>query len=385
MNFAFWLSLTVFLISAGSAIEIAFGLRKMKRLEDTIPAIADNPPKISIIVSALNEANTIEPALQSLLALDYPNMEIIAINDRSTDATPEILDRMSQAHPRLRVLHLSELPSGWLGKNHALYRGAQLASGDYLIFTDADVIFDPSTVSRAATYCEQHHVDHLTLIFNIVAKTQLLRMLLLNFQIGFALRFKPWKVNTSPKHFLGLGGFNMLRRSAYQKSGGHAAIPMAVADDMMLGKLIKTKGYLQHALSARELVSVEWYRSTPEMLEGLEKSVFYAVGYQISQLIAVTLLMLVLRILPWVGLFVTDGITRLLNVATILAGFALFADFLHSYGWGYRCLVFLPVISFVELVMWWRGSLLTLLRGGIEWRGTHYPLRELKRSPFGKL
>lgn len=379
LHFFFWMSFIVFIVTAIVLIDVARGARKIGQLSDTLPVLASRPPRVSVIVSALNEADTIEPALRSLLALRYPGLEIIAIDDRSTDATPAILDRMSQEYPQLRVLHIAALPAGWLGKNHALSRGAAIASGEYLLFTDADVVFEPSALTRAVNYCEQRGVDHLTLLFDVVVKTPLLRMLVLSFSVNFMARFKPWKVATSPKHFLGAGGFNLVRADAYRSMGGHAAIPLAVLDDMMLGKRIKSADYRQHVLYGRDLVGVEWYRNAPDMINGMQKNIFAAFDYQLGQLIAVTAAMLVLRVWPWIGLFVTEGATRWINFGTVMAGMLLFADLLRISGWGYRCLVFAPFISLLELAIWWRGSLTALLRGGIEWRGTRYPLDELRR------
>jgi glycosyltransferase involved in cell wall biosynthesis len=376
---AFWLSLAVLIVTAVVLIEVALGAKKIGELRHILPVLGPNPPKVSVIVPALNEADTIEPALRSLLALHYPNLEIIAINDRSTDATPTILERMAREHPRLRVLHISVLPEGWLGKNHALSRGAAIAGGDYLLFTDADVVFEPSALTRAVNYCEQRGVDHLTLLFDVVVKTQLLRMLVLSFSVNFMARFKPWKVATSPKHFLGAGGFNLVRADAYRAMRGHGALPLAVLDDMMLGKRIKAAGYRQHVLFGRELVGVEWYRSARDMINGMQKNIFAAFDFQLGQLIAVTAAMLLLRVWPWIGLVVTEGVTQWINAATVLFGLLLFAGMLHIAGWGYRCLVFAPVISLLELAIWWRGSLTALLRGGIEWRGTRYALDELRR------
>lgn len=385
MGFAFWLSLVVLLMTAGLAIDVLVGMRKLGRLEDVPATLEEDAPRVSIIFSALNEAETIEPALQSLLAIDYPDLEIVAIDDRSTDATPQILDRMAQIHQRLRVLHIGELPAGWLGKNHALYQGAGMATGDYLVFTDADVMFEPRAIARAVHYCRRHGVDHLTLFISLIARTHLLRALLVNFAIGFVSRFKPWKVNASPKHFLGLGPFNMVRRETYRACGGHAALPMEVIDDLMLGKLIKTQGYRQHVLSAGASLSVEWYRTTPEMIRGLQKNIFSGFGFQLTYLVAATLVVLLMNVWPWVGLFAAEGAASAINAATLLVGFGLYADFVRQNGWSYRCLVFVPIVNFIAIWMWWRACVLTLLRGGIEWRGTHYPLSELKQSPLGGL
>ncbi|HEV2610729.1 MAG TPA: glycosyltransferase family 2 protein [Noviherbaspirillum sp.] len=375
----FWLSLAVLIVTAIVLTDVALGARKIGQLADILPVLGPNPPKVSVIVPALNEADTIEPALRSLLALHYPNFEIIAIDDRSTDATPAILDRMAGDYPQLRVLHITELPAGWLGKNHALSCGAAIAGGDYLLFTDADVVFEPSALTRAVNYCEQHGVDHLTLLFDVVVKTQLLRMLVLSFSVNFMARFKPWKVATSPRHFLGAGGFNLVRAGAYRAIRGHGAIPLAVLDDMMLGKRIKTAGFRQHVLFGRDLVGVEWYRSASDMINGMQKNIFAAFDFQLGQLIAVTVAMLLLRVWPWIGLIVTEGATRWINAATAMTSLLLFAGRLHIAGWGYRCLIFTPFVSLLELAIWWRGSLTALLRGGIDWRGTRYALDELRR------
>jgi glycosyltransferase involved in cell wall biosynthesis len=370
----------VLLFAAVSAIclNVSLGARRMGRLKDAI--INDHVhPKVSIIVTALNEADTIEPALKSLLSIDYPDLEIIVINDRSTDTTATILERISADNPSLRLVHIDTLPRGWLGKNHALQQGAQIASGEYLLFTDADVMFAPDAVSRATSYCNLHEADHLTLLFDVVARTQLLRIMLLSFAIAFMARFQPWKVNSSTNRFVGVGGFNMVRRDAYLAAGGHAAIPLAVLDDLALGRLMKNAGYRQHVLLGADMVSVEWYRNTSELGKGIEKNIFAAFDYRLEKLAGVTILMLATRVWPWLALLVTDGPIWILSLATVLAGLALYVHLLQVRGWSLRCLIFAPVVPLLELWMWWKGSLLTIARGGIVWRGTFYSLKEIRR------
>lgn len=377
---AFWLALASFIIVGGICLEVALGWRRIAQLRDVPPAAGDALPAVSVIVSALNEAGTIEPAMRSLLGIDYPRLEIIAIDDRSTDATGAVLDRIAAEDGRLKVLHLESLPAGWLGKNHALQRGAQMAGGDYLLFTDADAVFAPSALRRAVAYCEDRRVDHLTLFFDVVAHPPLLQAMILSFAAAFMSRFKPWKVADSPGRYVGVGGFNLVRRHAYFDIGGHAAMPLAVLDDMMLGKRIKAHGHRQHALFGSDMVSIEWYPTTRDMMRGMEKNIFSAFDYQLLQLCAVSLLILVLRVWPWIGMFVTEGPARWLNIATVAAGMLLYADLLHARRWSYRCLLYAPIVSLVELLIWWRGSLLALARNGIDWRGTRYPLQELKRA-----
>lgn len=358
---------------------VARGVKKIPRLKDHPMAGAD-APSVSIVVTALNEAEAIEPALRSLLAIDYPRLEVIVINDRSTDGTPQILDRMATEYPGLRVLHIACLSPGWLGKNHALQRGAEIARGEYLVFTDADVVFAPDAVSRAAAYCRRLQVDHLTLLFDVVARTQLLRAMLLSFVVAFMARFQPWKVDRSPDRFVGVGGFNMVRRDAYFKAGGHAAIPLSVLDDLALGQLMKRSACNQHMLLGAGMVTVEWYRSTPELGRGIEKNIFAGFDYRLSQLTAATVVILVARVWPWIALFVTHGMAFWLYIATITAGLALYSSLLRMRGWSMRCLWFVPIVPLIELWMWWKGAVLVLARGGVVWRGTFYPLQDIRRA-----
>ena len=380
MNFTFWLSLLAFLGSAATLIEIARGLRKLRHLNDSAPAPRENCPDISIVLAALDEADTIEPALRSVLALDYARLEIIAVNDRSTDATGEILERLALEQPKLRVLHVRELPAGWLGKNHALFQGAQLAGGDYLLFTDADVVFQPSVIARAAAHCELNRLDHLAVFPSVPVTEPLLAMLLLMFKGALLSRYKPWKAPHSPRHFLGIGAFNMVRASVYRKAGGHGAIPLAVLDDIVLGRLMKQHGGRQEILNGSGAIAVEWYRSTRQLIRGVRKNAFASLDYSMAKLLGATALLLLVRFWPWIGLLATDGAAWWLNLAAILAALAFYLDLLRDTGWSRWCLAFMPVSSLVAIYALWNGSLSALLGGGIEWRGTRYSLDELRRA-----
>lgn len=380
MNALFWLMLCLFLLVAGVSLEVARGWRHIRQLKDQPEISGATAPRVSIIVSALNEADTIAPALRSLLSIAYAHLEVIVIDDRSTDATPQILARIAAEHPALRTLQITTLPAGWLGKNHALHCGAGLATGDYLLFTDADAVFAPDAVSRAVAYCEAHATDHLALLFDVVAHSPLLRMMIVSFVGSFMARFKPWKVNRSGRHSIGVGGFNLVRRSAYRRIGGHAALPLAVLDDLVLGERLNAGGYRQQVLFGSDMVRIEWYPDTPALVRGMEKNIFAAFDYRVSQLLLVTFLMLATRVWPWVGLCVTQGPIRWLCAATAGAGLALSVDLLVARKWSLWCLVLAPAVPLLELMIWWRGCLLTLWRGGIAWRGTFYRLADIRRA-----
>ena len=377
-----WLSALAFVLMAVSSLFIYWGFKQIKHLENFagFDSFADTP-SVTIIVSALNEAQTIKPALLSLLAIDYPNLSVIAINDRSTDNTGTVLDAIAKQYgTRLKVIHIDALPSGWLGKNHALHCGAAKANSDYILFTDADIVFDPQAISRAVRYCETNRLDHLSLIFDVVAKSGLLQLLILSFSVGLMARFQPWRVATSPKHYFGVGAFNLIRRSVYVAIGGHAQNPMAVIDDVQLGQLVKQNGYRQDALFGLKSVSVEWYPSVPALVRGLEKNLFSGFEYSLLLVIAATITNFVARVWPWIGLIASSGASQLFCLATILINLIFYVLLLKDYRWTYHCLLFMPVVAPLEMFIWWRSTLLTLMRGGITWRGHFYALEEIKNS-----
>ncbi|MCI5143995.1 MAG: glycosyltransferase, partial [Candidatus Electrothrix sp. AR3] len=212
MNLLMYPALFVFALLLFVLIETILGERRIQKLASVKPLDLLDPPLVSVVIPALNEEEKIEAALASVLALDYPRLEIIVLNDRSSDTTPKILERISEEHPRLRVIHIQELPAGWLGKNHALHFGAQQAQGEFLLFTDADVQMAPDTLRRAMTRIQEHNLDHLCLILRLAMPTSLLSMLVTDSLSGLLTMFKPWLlIDPDSRSFLGVGAVNLVR------------------------------------------------------------------------------------------------------------------------------------------------------------------------------
>ena len=170
MDILLLMAFLIFLFNLYATLDIILGTLRMRNLADIAPLTEQEQPKVSVIVPACNEEDTIEPALRSLLALDYAHLEIIVINDRSIDRTGEILQSIRNDHPHLQIIEIQELPEGWLGKNHALNQGATIARGEYLLFTDADILFAGTTLARAMSLMVSEKKDHLVLIFKNIAK-----------------------------------------------------------------------------------------------------------------------------------------------------------------------------------------------------------------------
>ena len=375
----FWVSLAVLAASLGTYGGVWRGWHKLRQLRDVAPNLPPKPPPVSIVVAALNEAHAIEPALRSILAVDYPALEIVAIDDRSTDGTGEILDRLQREFPNLQVLHIRELPSGWIGKIHALHSGAMRARGDYLLFTDADVVFEPTAIRRAIAHCEARRLDHLTLVPEVPTRSSFVALSMMGGFIGLLALYRPWRAQQTGKHRLGVGAFNMVRAASYRAVGGHEALAMEVLDDIELGRLMSQGDLRQDFLLARGMVTVEMYRGALEMFRGIQKNVFTFLDYNVWKLLAGTLVTFAFSVWPWAGIFLTDGATRWLNLASAATVLALYAHLAPRFGYSRWCAAWLPLTGLITIFLFWQIAILTWIRGGIVWRGTFYPLAELKR------
>jgi len=279
------------------------------------------------------------------------------------------------------VVHVAELPVGWLGKNHALWLGAGHATGELLLFTDADVVMAPDTLRRAAAFVRENRLDHLTAGPHVDMPGWLLQTFGVCFGVIFALFSRPWKASDprSGAH-VGVGAFNLLRAEAYRRIGTHRAIAMRPDDDMKLGKLVKKHGLRQGFVNAATHVRVEWYHSIGEALHGLRKNGFAGVDYRLSVVLLATVLLPLTLVWPFVAVWVTHGATRALNALAVAVVLAIFAGAAREQRvrWWYGVACPLAIVLFLAAV--WNATLYALVHRGIEWRGTHYSLDELRAN-----
>ena len=381
MTFLAIFSVLLFLASLYTVFQIFWGSLKMKDLGKMRADGCTCTPLVSIIVPACNEEITLEPALRSLLKQDYPNREIIVIDDRSTDGTFEIIRKLEQEFPEIQVEQITELPTGWLGKNHALYWGAKQARGEILLFTDADVVMEPTTLSRALAYFVYEKLDHLCLIFRNVAQGGLLNAMVVDALGSLFFLLRPWNVRkTGSRTFIGVGAFNMIRSRAYWKLGGHVALKMHPIDDIMLGKKVKQQGFSQDCLLGGAFVQVRWYETIPEMVCGLMKNIFAFYSYRVGYAAAGLLGIIIMTIVPVWGLLLATGTARIFFGLAVLCRFAVFAC---NAKWvkSLPCLFLWSFLTPYLIVYTVIKAVWTTLRNqGIDWRGTHYSLSELKKQ-----
>lgn len=381
IDFAFGLSAVLFFGAAVAVIDLTTGLRRMRRLGDLPLLPVDDAPRVSIVVAARNEAEKIETAVRSLLRQDYRPLEIVAVNDRSDDATGDILDRLSEGEPRLRVVHIESLPDGWLGKNHALQRGAAEATGEWLIFTDGDVIMRSTVVRRAVVHALRQGLDHLAIGPDVITRSLWLRSVIGAFFILLSLHCRPWDApNRRRRAHMGVGAFNMVRASVFRELGGMTRIALRPDDDLKLGKIVKTGGYRQEVVLGLDRLRVEWYPSVRAMAQGLEKNVYAGCEYSLVRAVVSIVAVLLVFCWPWIAVFLTEGPTRVLYAMTCLAWWAGAVDVARRYDRSPWPSLLLPGAMAVVAAIMARSVALTLRRGGIEWRGTRYPLSQLRAN-----
>lgn len=340
-------------------------------------------PLVSVIVPARDEKESIEESLCSHLATDYPRIEIIAVDDRSQDGTGEIMDRLSAADPRLHVVHISDVPEGWLGKNHALHVGAQRADGEYLLFTDGDVFFKPDTIRRAIAYAAHYRVDHLCFVPSMIPAGYWENSLVACFGLAFSVGVQPWLVPTSFKLvYVGVGAFNLVRADAYRQAGGHVPIRMDVVDDIKLGKLMKRSGFRQDILLPGDRVRVRWQNSAWDVIRGLEKNAFASQNYSLVAMGFLTLAFGLLLFLPYVAVPMLHDERCLGYAATLALLHVAYAVAGKLFGSGWSVWPAFPVAALGMLLAFWRSAIITLRQGGVRWRGTFYPLSELRQQLY---
>ncbi len=355
---------------------------------DLSPANGESAPRVSIIVPARNEAEHIEAALLSLLQLDYPDYEVIAVDDRSEDRTAAIMEALSAdwrargeaSHHRLKVLHVRELPPGWLGKVHAMWMAAQQATGDWLLFTDADVVFRADTLGRAVVYGEREQADHVVLFPTMVMESVGERMMMAFFQSQFVFAHRPWKVSDpKSRDSIGVGAFNMIRRPVYESIGTYAALRMAVLDDMMLGELVKQHGFHQRCVFGRDLLRLRWVVGTMGMMRGLTKNFFAILRFNVAFAMFAICGVVLVNLGPFVGVWFADGWARAGYSAALIAIAAMYWGMSQRSEISTLYFFLHPIGGLLFAATMARSMVITLARGGIEWRGTFYPLRELKK------
>ena len=347
-------------------------------------------PLISVLIPARNEARNIRRCLQAVLAQDYPNFEVIVVDDRSSDETPAFLAGLSTAEPRLVVILGKELPAGWAGKPHALYQAAQSAAGEWLCCIDADTFLEPNALSAALAGARETRADLYTMMTEQLTGTFWEKTVLPLVMTALSVGFSPRKVNDPHKRdAIANGQFILIKRSVYDAIGGHAAVRDQIVEDKALSELVKWQGYHLVLTNGYALARTRMYTSLPAMWEGWTKNIFLGLRDHPAMLLlgafgAFLALMatLFMPLWPLFGLiwyFTGGGIQALVILVEALLAWALLlyararvARAMHISPW-YALTT--PLGAGVFAAMMFTSAWKVLSGRGVSWKGRLYAPR----------
>jgi glycosyltransferase involved in cell wall biosynthesis len=352
------------------------------RAVQTLPpqAGAGPPPRVSVVIAARDEQGRIETTVRRLLAQEGVALEVIAVDDRSTDRTGEILRRVAALDSRLQVLRVEALPEGWLGKCHACHLGAQGATGEWLLFTDGDIWMKPDVIARAVGAARAAGVDHVCLLFGMSHGT--LAGKACHLLATLSLARKAARLGTGrPDGYLGIGAFNLVRAAAYREVGGHVPLRLTVCDDWMLGLLLRRAGRSTRAFLAGADMEADWFSTPLGMVRALEKNHFAARNYRLGKVLVSVLFFLLLWVAglagPWTG--TPAGTAAGLALLSVTVPAAVLAPRVRL---PRRAAVLVPFVFPVLVLVMFNSAFRTLRQGGIRWRDTFYPLDLLRAGTY---
>ncbi len=366
---------------AGAGAAGLYGLARVPLL----PPLPDPPPvlpRASVIVPARDEAERIEGTLRRLLAQRAVELEIVVVDDRSRDATAEIVERVAREDARVKLVRITELPDGWLGKTHACERGARASSGEWLLFTDGDIFLAPDVLARALAHAANEQADHVVLGPAIDGQTFSARAATAAF--GATMLPLLAAANGDKQHGgIGIGAFNLVRRSTWEAIGGHGKLRLEVVDDIGLGQLIARAGFRTRACFAGHDVVADWARRLRDVPRALEKNMFAQMDYSVAKALFFSGAALLFWIAPFAGL--CAGV--LFGSWTGWAAFAaMFCTVPASIvgarvtGSGLLPALLSPLFFFALPWAMLNSTFVTLARGGVKWRDTFHPLAELRAA-----
>ena len=361
-------------------ISLTLNIVYLVRLQPLVKPIS-NPPRLSVCVPARNEERGVEACLHSLLNQNYPNFEVIAIDDHSTDRTGDIMRNLAQENSRLKVLKAADLPEGWLGKPFALHQAFKVTQGEYLLFTDADPVFKPTALNTAVHVMRERDLDVLTLMpkaeFGSFWERAVQPVI-----FGFIASLTRFKNVNDPDHrsAMGFGAFLMFRRSAYEKIGGHEAGKSDVLEDVLIAKRAKGAGLKLFVADAKQLFSIRMYFGLKEIWFGWEKNMFLAMKKSVLKATCNVAVVLGFVFTPYIIL----AINIFEQIGWLWIGMALVGVVLVSAAAYKTCdemelnrnnAVLFPMGALVMAAIMANSMFHTLVRKKTKWRGRVYSVK----------
>ena len=378
-------AVTNLILWATAAFWIVFTLNRLRayRWIPHLPALdgdagTDAPARVSVVVAARNEEDRIENTVRRMLGQVGVEIEAVIVDDRSTDRTSEILRSLAGEDDRVRVIRVDAVAPGWLGKVRACHLGAGKATGDWLLFSDADAWMQPDLVARSVQAAKRHAADHVCLYPGQI-RPSLMGKAVLTF---FSLLVAPLVARANRDRrlsFAGVGAYNMVKREAYRSVGGHERLKLEIIDDVKLGVLLRRAGHRTRVFDAVHDLEIEWAADVPGIVRALEKNMFASVRFRLDVALLLALSQMTVWAAGMAGPFIGTA-------AGIAAGVGLLSTSLPGLvvarraGWSPAVALLCPLMLPVMTDSLLRSTFTTLARGGVRWRETFYPLDALRHG-----
>jgi glycosyltransferase involved in cell wall biosynthesis len=371
----------IYIVTAGliaaQALVCLWQLKWVRRLPNVEESgVADGEIGCSVVIAARDEETRIENTVRHILAQHGIDLEMIVVDDRSSDGTSEILKQLASEDDRLRVKRVDVLPEGWLGKCHGCHVAAEVATREWILFTDADCWLKPDVIARAIRVAQREGADHVTLMPGTGAESVWSR----SWHLMFLVTILAWIAGVNrdrPKSHLGIGAFNLVRASVYRQFGGYQALRLTVLDDVKLGLLVRRAGKRSRAYLGVEDVECHWGTTVWNMIKVMEKNYFAAIDFRVEVVIAAILFTFVVFGIVVAGL-VSGTIPGLLAAFSPLLGILPAAVLARRSGWPWTSALATPFMLPVFMYALLNSTFVTLRAGGVRWRDTFYSLEKLR-------
>lgn len=335
-------------------------------------------PALTVLVAAKDEEANIRRCVEGLLAQAYPRLEVVAVDDRSGDRTGAILDELAARDPRLRVVHVRELPPGWYGKHHAMHQGLRWAGGELLCFTDADCAYhDPALLAAAVRFAQRTGVEFLSVLPDLEAHTFWERVVQPPAGGLMVFWFPPRRVNDPrSRRAYANGAFMLMSRATHQRLGGHARALTLLNEDIALAEEAKRQGVRLHVMRGGGMYSVRMYAGLRQVWAGWSRN-FYGVFRSVRRLLLSILFLSIFSLLPYATLIAAPLAGPAAGPLAAAAAFAILAQ--QSVLWRFYAFCRTPArwaltypLGAALCAAMMVNAILRLARRGVWWRGTRY-------------
>ncbi len=384
MIIVYYIIASISLIVCFYQLVIAIITKKRLKTLDKIDAISlIEFPSISVIITAKDEENEIEDAINSRLESDYPNIEFIIVNDRSIDKTLQIINGIAKKDKRVKVVNIKDLRDGWLGKINALNEGKKIANGDWLLFSDGDAFIKPGTLKKVIRLCLKNNIDFVAVLpefysSNFVVDVPVSIFFRSLMTMGRAYKAEDKKSRVS----VGSGSFNFVRREAFEKAGEFEKLKMEVIDDVAMGQILKSSGAKTSMLIGKKFVGVKWYSNLKSLFDGMGRAMMAGLGnFNFFQLFLLSTIAFIIDTTPFI-ILIPFGIPYLQLIGIVSIVFIISAtiitDNLMNRSFYYS--FFLPIGYLLIYLIALYGGLRIFINRGLIWRNTFYSINDLKKG-----